>query len=223
MENLPMNILDIGVIVLFALGAIIGLMLGFVRGGLFVVSWVGSAIATIIAFPQVRPYARQYIENEFFADLAGGIAVFIATLIVLFLLSSVIGGWVRNSRLNALDRSLGMVAGLATAAILIAGGYIIAENIWPPKKQPVWMVEAKSLPLIRSGARALNDVLPEDFKVMGAEAADNVSAKTRKLLEKEAYERLVRPTTKDSNVQDRSGYDNKERRGIENLLDRTQK
>ncbi len=221
MENLPMNILDIGVIVLFVLGAIIGLMLGFVRGGLFVVSWLGSAISTIIAFPFIRPYARQYIENEFFADLAGGIAVFIVTLIVLFLLSSVVGGWVRNSRLNALDRSLGMVAGIATAALLLAGGYIIAENIWPPKKQPNWMVEAKTLPLIRTGARALNDVLPEDFKVMGAEAAKNVSTKTRKLIEKETYERLVRPTTKKSDVQDRSGYDSKERRGIENLLDRT--
>ncbi len=222
MENLPMNILDIGVIVLFALGAIIGLMLGFVRGGLFIMSWLGSAIATIFAFPHVRPFARQYIENEFFADLAAGIAVFIATLIVLFLLSSVIGGWVRNSRLNALDRSLGMVAGIATSAILLAGGYIIAENIWPPKKQPNWMVEAKSLPLIRTGARALNNVLPDDFKVMGAEAAENASAKTRKLIEKEAYDRLVRPTTKNSDVQDRSGYDKKERRGIENLLDRTQ-
>lgn len=222
MENLPINILDIGVIVLLVLGAIIGLALGFVRGGLFVLSWLGSAIVTIFAFPVIRPYARQYIENEFFADLAGGVLVFIATLVVLFLLSSVIGGWVRNSRLNALDRSLGMLAGIATAGILLAGGYIIAENIWPPEKQPTWMVEAKSISLIRTGTRALNDILPEDFKIMGADAAENMSAKTRELIEKEAYERLVRPTTKNSGVGDRSGYDKKERRGIENLLDRTQ-
>ena len=65
MENLPINILDIGVIVLLVLGAIIGLALGFVRGGLFVLSWLGSAIVTIFAFPVIRPYARQYIENEF--------------------------------------------------------------------------------------------------------------------------------------------------------------
>lgn len=217
-----MNILDIGVIVLIALSAIIGLMLGFVRGGLFVMSWLGSAISTIVTFPFIRPIARRYIENEFFADLAGGIAVFVVTLIVLFLLSSVIGGWVRNSRLNALDRSLGMLAGIATAGLLLAGSYIIAENIWPPKKQPIWMVEAKSIALIRTGARALNNVLPEDFKVMGADAADSLTAKTRKAIKDEAYERLVRPTNRNSDVQDRSGYDKKERRGIENLLDRTQ-
>jgi len=217
-----MNILDIGVIVFLILGAILGLALGFVRGGLFVLSWLGSAIVTIFAFPHLRPYARQYIEHDFFADLAAGIAVFIATLIVLFLVSSVVGGWVRNSRLNALDRSLGMLAGIATAALLISGGYIIAENIWPPEKQPSWITDAKSLPLIRTGARSLNEILPEDFKVMGAEAADNVSARTRELIEKEAYEGLVRPSNRNSNVPDRSGYDKKERRGIENLLDKTQ-
>ena len=223
MENLPMNILDIGVIALFALGAIIGLILGFVRGGLFILSWLGSAISTIIAFPHVRPYARQYIENEFFADLAAGIAVFIITLIILFLLSSVIGGWVRNSRLNALDRSLGMVAGIATAALLVAGGYIIAENIWPPKKQPSWMTEAKTLPLIRTGASALNDVLPDDFKVMATEAADKVGAKAQEIGKKEAFEQFVRPKIKNSDVQDRSGYDKKVRGGMEKLLDQTQK
>jgi membrane protein required for colicin V production len=222
MENLPMNILDIGVIALVIVSAIVGLILGFVRGGLFVVSWLGSAISTIIAFPYVRPYARQYIESDFFADLAGGIAVFIATLIILFLLSSVIGGWVRNSRLNALDRSLGMLAGIATAGILLAGAYIIAENIWPPKKQPSWMVEAKSLPLIRNGARALNDVLPDDFKVKATEALESGTAKTRELLEKESYEQFVRPKTKNSDVQDRDGYGKKVRGGMENLLDRTQ-
>jgi membrane protein required for colicin V production len=222
MENLPMNILDISVVVVLFLGAIIGLALGFVRSGLFILSWLGSAVVTIFTFPHLRPYARQYIEHDFFADLATGVAVFIATLIVLFLVSSVVGGWVRNSRLNALDRSLGMLAGIATAALLISGGYIITENIWPPEKQPNWIKDAKSLPLIRTGGRSLNEILPEDFKAMGAEATDNVSAKTRELIEKEAYEKLVRPTNRNSNVPDRNGYDKKERRGIENLLYKTQ-
>ena len=122
MEHLPMNTLDIGVIIFLILSGITGLILGFVRSGLFVLSWLSSAITAILAFPHVSPYARQYIESEFFADLLGGIAVFITTLILLFLLSSVIGGWVHNSRLNALDRSLGMVSGIATASILLTGG-----------------------------------------------------------------------------------------------------
>ena len=48
------------------------------------------------------------------------------------------------------------------------------------------------------------------------------TARTRKLIEKKAYERFLRPNNKETNIRDRSGYDKKERRGIENLLDRTQ-
>ncbi len=216
-----MNILDIGVIAMFALGALFGLLLGFVRGGLFILSWLGAGIATIFGFSYAQPYGRRFIENEFFADLAAGGAVFLVTLIVLFLLSSFIGGWVRRSRLNALDRSLGMLAGLATAALLITGGYVIAENMWKDKP-PEWMVEAKSLPLIRTGAGLLNQFLPQDFKVEGLESLDKLTGETRDNLEKKAYEQLLNPRNKKSDIQDREGYDTKERKAMERLLQGSQ-
>lgn len=221
MEDLPMNILDIGVIAVFAIGALFGLLLGFIRGGLFILSWLGSGLATIFGFPYAQPYGRQYIENEFFADLASGGAVFLITLVVLFLLSSFIGGWVRQSRLNALDRSLGMLAGIATSAILIAGGYVIAENMWQDKP-PKWLTEAKTLPVIRTGASLLNEFLPQDFKVEGLEKLDKLTDETRENIEKKAYEQLLNPRNKNSDVQDRKGYDSKERKAMERLLQGSQ-
>ena len=222
MANIPMNILDIGVILLLFLSAITGLILGFVRGGLFVISWLGSAVITFFTFPYMKPYTRQYIEHDFFADLAAALIIFIITLILLFLLSSVIGSWVRNSRLNALDRSLGMLAGIITSTILLAGSYIVAEKIWPPNKQPLWMLEAKALPLIRRGADAMHKLLPNNFEPKARKAFRAKTSTARKLIEKKAYERLINPNNRKSNAQDRDGYDKKERRGIENLLDKTQ-
>ncbi len=217
MEDPPMSILDMGVIALFALGALFGLLLGFVRGGLFILSWLGSGIATIFGFSYAQPYGHQFIENDFFADLAAGGAVFLITLILLFLLSSFIGGWVRKSRLNALDRSLGMLAGLATAALLITGGYVIAENMWTDKP-PVWMTKARTLPLIRTSAGLLNQLLPQTFKVEGLKSLDKITGETRENLEKKAYEELLNPRNKKSDIQDREGYDSKERKAMERLL-----
>ena len=114
MDNLPINPLDLTTIVAFVLGGLIGLALGFIRGGLFVVSWVGAVLATIFGFPHVRLFARQQIETAWIADLTTGVVLFLVALVVLFLLSSMIGSWVRASHLNALDRSLGMLAGLIT-------------------------------------------------------------------------------------------------------------
>ena len=217
-----MNIVDIGVIILLAVGSLTGLILGFVRGGLFIVSWLGAAIATFMLFPYLKPYSRQYIEHDFFADVTAGLVIFIITLIILFLISSIIGGWVRNSRLNALDRSLGMLTGIIISGVIMAGSYILIEKIWPPNKQPIWMVNARVLPLIRSGAEALNRLLPKNFQSNATNLMQSKTARTRKLIEKKAYERLLRPNNKETNIRDRSGYDKKERRGIENLLDRTQ-
>jgi len=217
-----MNIVDIGLITLVALSAITGLILGFVKSGLFVMSWLGAVIATFISFPYVKPYSRQYIEHNFFADIAAGLSIFILTLIIFFLISSVVGGWVRNSRLNALDRSLGMLAGIITSSIIMTGGYILVERIWPLKKQPIWMLEAKAMPLVRKGAQALNNLLPEHFQIEATKVMRSKASGTRRLIEREAYERFIRPNNKKLDTPDRSGYDKKERRGIENLLDRTQ-
>jgi membrane protein required for colicin V production len=185
-------------------------------------SWLGAAITAFISFPYVKPYSRQFIEHKFFADIAAGLIIFIITLIILFLISSIVGGWVRNSRLNALDRSLGMLAGIITSSIIVAGGYILVERIWPLKKQPIWMLEAKAIPLVRKGAQALNSLLPEQFQIDATKVIKSKASGTRKLLEKEAYERFIRPNNKKLDTPDRSGYDKKERRGIENLLNRTQ-
>ena len=217
-----MNVFDISVIILLALSAITGLILGFVRGGLFLISWLGAAITTFIAFPYAKPYSRQYIEHDFFADVTAGLIVFIITLVIFFLISTIVGGWVRNSRLNALDRSLGMLAGVVVSSFIIVGGYILFEQIWPPKKQPIWILQAKVLPLVRNGAQVLNQLLPVHFQIAATKLIQSKTSGTRKKIEREAYERFIRPNNKGVGVQDRSGYNKKERREIENLLDRTQ-
>ena len=178
MDSLAINPLDIATIAAFGLGGLIGLALGFIRGGLFVVSWVGSGLVTIFGFSFVRPYARQLIETAWIADLAAGVGLFLVTLVVLFLLSSVIGSWVRASRLNALDRSLGMMAGLATTALIITGTFLIAEPMLPTENQPNWIKESRSLILIRASAKLLSAVLPEDALSVGAEKAEDAAEKS---------------------------------------------
>lgn len=219
MENLPINGFDIGIIAVLFVGALIGLAVGFVRGGLFVISWLGAAIVTIFAFPTARPYARQFIDNELFADLAGGAALFIVTLVVLFLISSVLGGWVRNSRLNALDRSLGMVSGLATMALILAVAYIALEQVWPPSKQPGWVREARSIPLIKSAAQSLNSILPDEFKLKGKNAANDASEKARDL---KRFQNLVRPANGAATGPEQPGYEKRARRDLDRIIQNTQ-
>ena len=219
LENLSINLLDIGALIVLLIGSLIGLVLGFVRAGLFVASWLGAGLATLFGLPSVRYFARQHIEDKFFADLCTGVTIFFLTLIALFLLSSLVGGWVRDSRLNALDRSLGMVAGTATSVFLLTGAFLIMENILPGDKRLEIVKEAKSLPIVIASARFLSEALPKNLEHLGTGSIERTADQAKKVLEKGIYDRLVRPDPLNSLNEDRAGYDKKERNNLERAID----
>jgi membrane protein required for colicin V production len=216
MDSLPVNVLDLAVVVTILLGALVGLALGFVKSGLFILSWVGAIIVTISYFPLARPYGHEYIETPWLADVAAGGALFLVSLTVLFLISSIIGGWVRDSRLNALDRSLGMLSGIATAALLICSLYIVGDSMWKEDDQPIWVLEARALPLIKAGAEPLRSLVPGG----AADSAKETHDKARKVIETEKMLRdLIAPTPKGSDKKPSGGYGKKERRDMERLIE----
>lgn len=222
MDNLPMNVVDMGVIALFLVGALVGLAFGFVRGGLFILSWLGATVATFAGFMPLRGIARNFIEADWLADIATGGVIFLVTLIILMLLSSLIGGWIRGSRLNALDRSLGMLAGLFVAAVIMSGGYIIVESVWPKDQQPPWLTEAKSVPYIKNGADLLGTIIPKDLDIFGTKLPDSAARKVKEAAEiKRAFKRLTGETKDNPSEPLRPGYGTKERQDLERLIQTT--
>jgi membrane protein required for colicin V production len=224
MEHLPINILDLGIALLFLLGALIGLALGFVKAGLFVLSWIGAILVTIFGFAAVQPYTRHWIETTWIADVTAGAGLFFLSIIVLFLISSMIGGWVRASRLNVLDRSLGMLAGLATTALIVAVGGLITESMVPQNEYPRWAREAKSMPVIRQGAHLLNVFVSRNLPGLGSRTEQAAPKRTgeSRLNREEALERIIQPAPRESEQRERAGYDKSERRDLDRLIQSSQ-
>ncbi len=161
MDALGISFFDLAVIGIILFGGLIGLITGFLRGGLFVLSWIGAILATLHGFPQAQPIAQQYIENVFVADLVAGAALFLISLVILHLISHVLSGWVRNSRMNALDRTLGLVAGLATATFILGAAYLALIT---PQSEPTFMRGAKVLPLVESAALIVRRLTPTNIQ-----------------------------------------------------------
>lgn len=221
MEALGISPFDIAVIGVLLLGALTGLVTGFVRGGLFVLSWAGATAATLFGFAAISPYARQYIESTLFADLVAGAALFVVALVVLHLLSHLVSRWVRSSRLNALDRSFGLLAGLGTAAAAIAISYLFLSDVWPDD-QPKWLEAARTRPIVESAALFVRDVLPED--IFGKAGVHIQKARDRAVqLESagEALERLSRPP-KTSASSPPAGYNQQTRQELDREIQKHQ-
>ncbi len=224
MDSLPINILDLGLIVVLILSALIGLSSGFVKSSLYIISWAGAAFATLYGFPFARPYARQYIEAEWMADIAAGVVVFIIALTVFTLMGSFIGSWVRNSRLNALDRSLGMLAGIAIAVVGVFGAYGVFEKMVPSNQQPAWVQDAKAMPILREGAGAFMSLIPEDAADSGIQAAKDAQEKASQTIDaQKVLKEFLQPSpqAKGTNRPDGS-YNSRERQDMERLIDGSQ-
>lgn len=211
MSDLPFNIADAAVVAVILITALICLSLGFVRVVLALAGWVGAVFATIYGINYVKPYVRDFISTTYIADALSGIGLFLVTLLILTIVSHAISGRVRQSGLGALDRSVGLLLGLALGAALISLSYIALSWAVPPKDQPRWITSAKTLPLVREGAALLKIFVP---------GHDAGPFRTRNMDEAErALRQLVAPKTKDGRSQQKPGYQQRDRREMDRLIE----
>lgn len=163
-----MNYVDIGVLVVIGLSALLALGRGLIKEILSLFGWVGAAIATYLIYfhvPAVRDFAHKQIAEPLFADIAAAVVVFTVSLIVLGIINHFVVSRIPTGFLGPLDKSLGLVFGLARGALLVAIAYILLEYVlpnradWPPVVQ-----EARSEPYAANAANYLKGLIPADLK-----------------------------------------------------------
>ncbi len=159
-----MNWVDLLVLGVAGISALIGFARGLVREVLGIGAWLGAALIAVLAFPLASAKARTMIADPAIADGVAVAVVFLASLILLSLLASFVGGVVRNSALGGLDRTLGLVFGLARGAALIIVAYIVLGLIEAPSAWPPVVVAARVLPFAYDGAAWVVEMLPSRYR-----------------------------------------------------------
>lgn len=214
-----MSPLDLAVIGIVVMAGLLGLWLGTVRVLLGIGSWIGAAILTVYGLPFLRPAARGWIESPLLADLAAGGTVFLVGLVVFTILTHMIAERVRGTALGAVDRSLGLVAGLALGIVITSGSYLVAERLLDiparESERPEWLQGSRTAPLLGWTARTLISLLPEEWRrASGAEdAAPPVPTDSGA-----DAKRLMTPVPEKPEQREKSGYNKDERREMDRLF-----
>lgn len=220
MDSFPLTLVDLALIAVVLISAILAFGRGFVHEALAIAGWIGAAVAVIFGLPVVRPYARDFIQPPLLADFAAGMTIFIFAMIVLSIFTRAISSRVQGSRLGPIDRSLGFVFGALRGAVLICLAYLPVQWLMAPDEQPAWLRAARLMPAVEWGATAIAGLVDR-----GAAPATGRAARDedRKGLE---TERLVREmmtpepkATETRREHEPKGYDERERREIERLLE----
>lgn len=169
-----MNPLDIGVVAVIVLSAIFAFARGFVREALSIIAWVGAAFITLRGFGAAFAVIDPLVKNPLLSQLIAGFGLFVVSLIILTIITSVIARYVRTSSLSAIDRTLGFIFGIARGALIVSLAYLLLDAAVAKDDRPVWVKEAKSTRYLQMGADELKVFLPEQLKFRNASLSDEI-------------------------------------------------
>jgi membrane protein required for colicin V production len=154
--------LDLGLIVVILVSALLSMVRGFTREVLAIGSWAAAAAAAYFFYPVVTPYIEPYIHKQPIPQILAAAVVFFATLIVVSVLTVRISDAILDSKVGALDRSLGFVFGAVRGFLLGVVAFAIFSWLVAEKQQPEWVKNAKTRPILEQTADRIKSLLPED-------------------------------------------------------------
>ena len=131
-----MNALDLAIIAVIALSAVFAFARGFVREALSIGAWIGAAAITLYGFNHTYGIVIRFVTTPLLADLIAGAGLFVISLIALTILTGYVARFVQSSALSPIDRTLGLIFGLARGVLLVSLAYLVIDISFPQNDRP---------------------------------------------------------------------------------------
>ena len=156
-----MTTFDFAVIGVIILSGYFAYSRGFVREALSIAAWINASFVAVYTFPYVLPLFEKVLPKGIIASVCAAAVVFILALMVLHMISNALARRVKDSSLSTVDRTLGLIFGLARGLIFVCVGYIALAWILPSgKDRPHWFADARALPYLDAGAGKMRSFIP---------------------------------------------------------------
>lgn len=163
--SLPISILDLVVIGVMIISALLAAVRGFTREVLAIVAWVVAAGTAWILHPLLLGRVKDHIANPTIALVVAIGAIFIVTLLVVSIITVKLSDFILDSRIGALDRTLGFVFGAARGLLICVVGWVFLS--WLVQgKMPDWASNARAKPMLENTGNAIITMLPDPEGVM---------------------------------------------------------
>lgn len=159
---MPITLLDLVLLAVMLISGLLAMVRGFMREILSIAAWGAAALVTLFSFQKLLPSAKAYIANDTLATAVVVAGLFIGTLIVVSVITVRISDMILDSRIGALDRTLGFIFGLARGLLIVVVAFLFFTWLVPDKQRPDWVTTAKSRTMLDSTGEWLKGLLPDD-------------------------------------------------------------
>src|SRR6476469_4496645 len=141
---MPITLLDLILLVVMLISALLAMVRGFMREVLSIASWAAAAVLTLYSYPKLKPVVLQYFSNDIVASAITVGGVFLGTLLVVSVITIKISDKILDSRVGALDRTLGFLFGLARGLVIVVVALLFVAWLVPSCGETEWVKNAKS-------------------------------------------------------------------------------
>ena len=162
---MPFPILDLVVLGVVLISALLAAVRGFTREVLAIVAWVVAAAAAWYLHPMALPLVQQYVSNGTVALAATIGGIFVVTLIVVSIITVQISDLILDSRIGALDRTLGLFFGAARGFLICVIGWAFLGWLLQGK-EPEWATASRTRPAMENTRDNIIAMLPENAEAL---------------------------------------------------------
>jgi len=159
---MPVTLLDVVLLVVMLVSGLLAMIRGFMREILSIAAWVVAALLTVYAYPRLLPTAKSYFDSDIVAAGLTIVGVFLIVLLVVSVITVRVSDMILDSRVGALDRTLGFLFGLGRGLIIVVIAFIFFDWLVNEPRQPDWVRNAKSVVVLKSTGEWLKSLLPDD-------------------------------------------------------------
>ncbi len=159
---MPITLLDIILIAVMLISALLAMIRGFMREVLSIAAWGIAAVVTLYSYSKLLPFAKSYFNNDIIAAAVVVGVVFLGTLLIVSVITVRFSDMVLDSRIGALDRTLGFLFGLGRGLLIVVVAFLFFAWLVPERSQPEWVRTAKSRVVLQGTGDWLMSMLPDD-------------------------------------------------------------
>ena len=159
---MPITWLDLILLLVMLVSGLLAMIRGFMREILSIGAWGIAALTTLYSYSRVLPTVQQYFSSNTVATAVTVVSIFLITLMLVSILTVRISDLILDSRVGALDRTLGFLFRLGRGLLIVVVAYLFFDWLVPDRSKPEWVLNAKSKVVIKSTGDWLKGMLPDD-------------------------------------------------------------
>ncbi len=156
------------VLIVLVLSTLLAWSRGIIREGMSIIGWIIALIVAakfahlMVPIVQDLPFVKDYLADSCeLLTAVGFVALFVAGMIVMALITPLMTGMIQNSALSAFDGGLGALFGFARGIAIVLLVIIIYDN-FVQASTPLPMIEqSKSYAIFSSPKETITDQLPD--------------------------------------------------------------